>query len=65
MEVKGEKVMKLDPRAVNLITRYKNLDNKSFDVEFDWCTPSYFEGLNINHETPLDNLINFLCIKDA
>lgn len=57
--------MKLDPRAVNLITRYKNLDNESFDVEFDWCTPSYFEDLNIPHDTTLQHLIDFLCIKEA
>ena len=60
----GKRVDKLDPRAVNVVSTYKKLDNTYVDVDYEWCKWSDFQNLNMPKDYPPSRVENRLCLTD-
>ena len=65
-DYKDEKIKELDPRAVNFIPRYVNLDGEKLTAELDWCNLNDFNDLNLDtrkaDKTKNTDVSEYLCI---
>ena len=65
-DYKDEKIKEPDPRAVNFIHRYINLDGDKLAAELDWCNLNDFNDLNLDARkadgSELTDVSEYLCI---
>ena len=63
-QIDNGRVDKLDPRAVNVISKYRKEDDTYVDVDYEWCKESDFQSFNLPASYTHGNVKTRICLKD-